>query len=236
MEGDFRTGAENLSNHIISNSRVLSAGKLAIDSIDMKINNWRDDEIEKAYQIYINGVESRIPWWGYNVDAGDFKSLYAQMSGLAHKIQSDALRRFAERRNMTVDEIPHERAEEIRNQAANDLEEQFKLRREQDAEIEKLRQRNEYVVDRMMDWDLLNRHRDFFPDDMPIEVQVNRVFGQIERVMQDTGRSRVIYDEGYFLDLEEDEIRLEQILDAIRTNYQEGHEAYMERLIETGTD
>ncbi len=230
--GDYRGAGEHLGNYVVDKSIVLQAGRLAIEAVDMKINNWRDSEIEKAYQIYVEGAESLVPNWGYSVDPGDFDALWGQMQGVTHKVQSDALKRHAELRGIHIDDIPQDVADQIRGQAAANLREQFEERRKQELEIAKLKEHNEYVVERFKDWQLLDRGRDYFPRDMPVEVQIDRLMGQIDRVLNDTGRTEVIYDMGYFAELEDDQIHLEDIIDAIFTNYTEGHEAYMERLIE----
>ncbi len=232
-EGDFIGASKHISEFVIGESKVLKAGQLAVKVVDKKISNWRDTEIEKAYQIYLNGTESWLPW-GYNVEAGDFESLFTQMRGVAHKVQADALERYAFQRDIHVDDIPADVANDIRNQASKDLEEQFELRKQQESEIEKLRKNNEYVMERIKDWKLMDRGRSYFPDDYPVELQIERIFGQINKVMHDTSRNNVIYDMSYPFELQEDQVELEQILDAIFTRYTDGEEAYWERLKELG--
>ena len=124
VEGDVQGALEHYARFVRDNSKIAKAGQLAIDAVDAKINNWKNDEIEKAYQIYKHGAESRLPW-GYNVDTENFDSLWAQMRGVAHKIQSDALTRYAGIMDIHIDDIPTDKADQLRAQARQDLKEQF---------------------------------------------------------------------------------------------------------------
>jgi len=237
-EGDSIAAAEHIGEFVVDQSRILQAGRLAAEAVDMRISNWTNEEVEKAYQIYLNGTESHLPW-GYDVEAGDFDSLWTQMRGVARQVRIDALERHARLHGINVDDIPADTAEQIRDQAAEDLKEQFEKRRAQEDEIAEMKDKNRYVIDRFKDWDLLDRSRDFFPDDMPVETQLNRLFGQIDRVMEDTGRTDIIYDMGHpFYDPEDEDyadvICLEDALRVIRTNYVEGRDAYEEKLVELG--
>lgn len=232
-EGNFIDASEHIAEFMISKSHLLRAARLTVQSVDMQINNWRDKEIEKAYQVFVHGAQSRIPWWGYQVNPGDFGSLWMQMRGVARQVEIDALNRHARLWGMHVDEIPRELAQEIRDQAARDLWEQFERRKEQEARIAEFKERNDYVIERFRDWGLLQKGM-AFPPDMPIEEHLVNLFGQLFRVVEDTGRSNVIYDFGHFSMLKEDEVTLEQIMEAIHAYSMDGEEGYLETLVELG--
>ncbi len=232
-EGNFVDASQHIAEFMISKNHLLQAAQLTVQSVDMKINNWRDKEIEKAYQVFVHGAQSSIPWWGYQVNKGDFDSLWMQMRGVARQVEIDALNRHARLWGMFVDEILPELAQKIRDQAAQDLREQFEKRRDQEASIAELKKRNDYIIERFESWGLLQRGV-AFPADMPIEEQLGNLFGQLFRVVEDTGRSNIIYDVGHFSMLEEDEVTLEQIMQAVHVYNIDGEEGYLEKLLELG--
>ena len=242
-EGNYQAAAEHIAVFVRDNSKIAQAGKLAIDSVGMKINNWKNDEIEKAYQIYVNGAESSLPW-GYHVEAGDFDGLWVQMRGVAHKVQSDALKRFSNLTGIPVDEIPKERADQIREQARRDLLTQFEARKEQEAEIEKFRENNHYVIERMQDWGLLRYGSVWYPTGTSIEQMLNRLYNQIDLVLHETDRTSLVYRSGdlhdqsrgseYIGQMRDDELMLEQVLELVHIRYTEGHDKYIEKLVEWG--
>lgn len=243
VEGDIEGALEHYAIFVRDNSMIAKAGQLAIDSVDAKINNWKNEEIEKAYQIYIDGAESYLPW-GYNVESGDFDSLWSQMRGVAHKIQSDALTRYAMIMNIHVDNIPRDKADELRTKARLDLKQQFEARQQQEREIEKFKENNDYVMERLEDWGMLRRGSSFYPWNMTIEQMLHRIYGQIDGVFKDTNRFNMVYKEGdlhdqsrgsgYIGKLRDDELMLEQIIELVHIKYTEGHDAYFEKLIELG--
>lgn len=120
-----------------------------------------------------------------------------------------------------------------RDQAARDLREQFERRKHQEANIAELKEKNDYVIERFRDWGFLQRGT-AFPSDMPVEEHLGNLFGQLFRVVEDTGRSNIIYDFGHFSMLEEDEVTLEQIMEATHAYYIDGEEGYLGRLVELG--
>jgi len=243
VEGDLQGAMEHYATFVKNNSKIAKAGQLAIDSVDAKINNWRNEEIEKAFQIYVNGTESYLPW-GYNVDAGDFNSLWAQMRGVAHKIQSDALTRYARIMDIHIDHIPAEKADELRIQARQALKEQFEARKQQEKEIEAFKENNDYVMERLEDWGMLRPGSSFYPRDMTIEQMLHRIYKQMDGVFTDTNRFNMVYKSGdlhdqsrgsaYIGNLRDDELMLEQVIELVHIKYTEGHEAYFEKLIELG--
>ncbi len=231
--GDPYAASEYLADYLLDNSRLVGAARTATQVINTRIDNWRNNEVEKAYQVYINGASSSVPW-GFQAEPGDFDSIWDQMSGVAMNVRSNEIQNYADAKGIHVSEIPDNLAERLRERSKENLKRQFEQRKEQEETIRELEAHNDMIIERFEDHGLLNRRAEFFPRDMPINVMIDRLFGQIERVLRDTNRSEVIYDEGFVGDIGDNKARLTDILSAIRTNYTEGREAYYERLIELG--
>jgi len=229
-EGDFTGAAEHIAEFLMGKNKIMIAARLAIDSVSMSINNWRNSEIEKAYQVFLKGSEGD---YGYHINEGEFDMLWIQMRGIHEKLESEALERYADRMGIHVDDIPREKNREIRNQAKRDLREQFEKRRNQERAIASLKEHNDYLIGRFREWGLLERGI-AFPREMLIEEHVENLFGMVLQVMEDTGRTNVIYDPSYFSLLKEDEIKLEQIMEVIHGYYTGEEKEYNKRLVELG--
>ncbi len=229
--GDFTGAAEHITEFLMGKNKIMIAARLAIDSVNMRINNWRNSEIEKAYQVFLKGSDGGA--YGYNVNEDDFDDLWVQMRAIHQKLEWEALERYADRMGLHVDDIPEEKNREIRDQAKRDLREQFEKRRDQERAIASLKEHNDYLIERLRDWGLLERGI-AFPQEMLIEEHVENLFGMVLQVMEDTGRTNVIYDPSYFSLLEEDEIKLEQIMEVIHGYYTGEEKEYKKRLVELG--
>lgn len=101
---DYEGAAKKLTEGVISTNPV---GKLLVSAAKVtsrQISRWKNEEIEAAYDIYINGKEPTLPFWGYgSIEAGDFETIWNQMRGVKRQIIIDAVTDFQEE----YDRAPH---------------------------------------------------------------------------------------------------------------------------------
>ncbi len=242
-EGDYSGAGRMLAQSIAENTAVYKVAKVWIDVVDTRINNWRNDEVEKAYQIFVNGASSRIPW-GYNVEAGKFDELYDQMRGVARQIEIDAINRYASIRGIHPDEVSEEKRNEIKREAKESLREQFNERSKQEEELRQLEEDQMEIIRQLDEWGLLKKGSSWYPYDTSIEQMLHRLHGQIERIMVEVGRYDLVIRRGDLHDqtrgmdhigeLKDSEILVEHLAELIRIRYVNGEEAYKEKLIEMG--
>lgn len=90
--GDGETAAKELSREIINTFPLTKLLSTTAELTEQQINRWKSQELEAAYQVYLNGAESTIPWWGYQVQAGNFGEVWEQMRGLQTKILDEEIK------------------------------------------------------------------------------------------------------------------------------------------------
>lgn len=242
-EGDFSGAGRKLGEAIAENTMVVKVAKVWIDVVDTKINNWRNDEVEKAYQIFVNGATSRIPW-GYNVEAGNFDDLYDQMRGVARQIEIDAINRYASVEGINPNDVPEEKRRELRQEAKESLREQFEARSQQEVELRQLEEDQREIVRQLDEWGLLKKGSSWYPYSSSVEQMLHRLHGQMEKIMREVGRYDLVirrgdlHDQSRGLDnigeLKKSEILVEHLAELINTRYVYGEEEYQKKLIEMG--
>lgn len=242
-EGDFSGAGRKLGEAIADNTMVVKVAKVWIDVVDTKINNWRNDEVEKAYQIFVNGATSRIPW-GYNVEAGKFDELYDQMRGVARQIEIDAINRYASVEGINPNDVPEEKRRELREEAKESLREQFEARSKQEVELRQLEEDQREIVRQLDEWGLLRKGSSWYPYSSSVEQMLHRLHGQMERIMKEVGRFDLVIRRGDLHDqrrgldnigeLKKTEILVEHLAELINTRYVYGEEEYQKKLIEMG--
>ena len=242
-EGDYRGAGMKIAEAIAETSPVYRVAKVWIDVVDTRISNWRNDEVEKAYQIYINGSQSRVPW-GYNVEPGDFEDLYAQMRGVSRQLELEAVERYASARGITTSDISNDQRQRILREVKENLKQQFEAREKQEEELRKLEEDQREIIRQFEKWGLLQEGRNWYPYDTPIENMLHRLHGQIEKIMKEIGRYDLVirpgdlHDQSRGLDnigeLKDSEILVPHLAELINTRYVFGEEEYQKKLIELG--
>lgn len=242
-EGDYSGAGMKIAEAIAETSPVYRVAKVWVDVVDTRISNWRNDEVEKAYKIYINGSQSRVPW-GYNVEAGDFEDLYSQMRGVSRQLELEAVERYASARGISTSDISSDRRQEILRDVKENLKQQFEARAKQEEELRKLEEDQREIIQQFEKWGLLQEGRSWYPYDTPIENMLHRLHGQIERIMKEIGRYDLVirpgdlHDQSRGLDnigeLKDSEILVPHLAELINTRYVFGEEEYQKKLIELG--
>jgi len=242
-EGDYSGAGMKLAEAISELSPVYKVGKVAVEVIDMKINNWKANGIEEAYKAYKEGSNDYI-LFGYDVDPGDFDQVYEQMRGVARQIEMDAVKRYANSIGVTVEELSDAQKEKAITRAKNDLKFQFEKRLKQEDEIEKAEEDQREVIAQFEKWGLLDKGKTWYPEDASIEQMLTRLHNQIARIQKETGRFDLVYRDGDLHDqargldnvgkIKENEMLVSHLAELISTRYVFGEEEYLKKLKEFG--
>lgn len=242
-EGDYSGAGMKLAEAISEMSPVYKVGKVAVEVIDMKINNWKANGIEEAYKAFKEGSNEYI-LFGYDNDPGDFESVYDQMRGVARQIEMDAVKRYAASIGTDVNSLSEEQKKKAIERVKNDLKEQFEKRSKQEDEIAKAEADQREVIEQFEKWGLLDKGRAWYPEDMSIEQMMTRMHNQILRIQKETGRFDLVYRSGDLHDqsrgldyigvIKDSEMLVSHLAELIKTRYAFGEEEYLKKLKEMG--
>lgn len=90
-EGQYKQAAKIIGENIADKFLITTAGKIAVEAINGQIDNWKNSEVDAAYQAYKNGSSGYF--WGYNVDKSDFDSVWDQMRGVRRQLEIEAIKK-----------------------------------------------------------------------------------------------------------------------------------------------
>lgn len=242
-EGDYSGAGMKLAEAISELSPVYKVGKVAVEVIDIKINNWKNNGIEEAFKAYKEGSNDYI-LFGYDNDPGDFEAVYDQMRGLARQIEMDAVKRYANAIGEEVSNLSEDQKALAIKRAKDTLKVQFEKRIVQEADIAKQEENQREVLDQLSKWGLLDKGKSWYPEDSSIEQILERMYNQIKRIQQETGRFDLVYKDGDLHDqtrgldyigiLKEGEMKVSDLAQLISTRYVFGEEEYQKKLKEMG--
>lgn len=231
VNGEYTEAMKALSNEIIDSYPLTKMLKTAAEITERQIARWKDQELEAAYQVYKNGAESSVPWWGYNAEKGNFEEVWSQMKGLQTKVLSDAIADEAARMGVAPDQLGEKVLEGIRVKAKENLKKEFEERVLGEGEIEKIKNDNLKLIEVYKKANLLEKFRYGFTENTDLEQMLDRLFRLKARILKDT-KSRMTN-----VDLpDKGEISAETIaiLSQIWYTQPDGKEKYAEKLVELG--
>ena len=185
-EGDGETAAKELSLEIINSFPLTSTLKTAAEITEQQINRWKDQELEAAYQVFVKGAESSIPWWGYQVEPGKFDEVWSQMRGLETKILDDAIKNYAALKNMRPGDLNTVVLEKIRKNTRENLRQEFIKRKDQEAKIEAIQAENIKLVKEFENANLLVGGRFGYTDNTSFDFRLERLFRVKDMILKDT--------------------------------------------------
>jgi cell division protein FtsB len=232
-EGDLEKAAKELSLEIINTFPLTKTFQTAAELTERQVNRWRDQELEAAYQVYINGAESGVPFWGYQVEPGNFDEVWSQMRGLETKILDDAIKNYAAVNNIDVSQLGKASLDQIRKQTKENLRQEFLKRKAQEAKIDALKEENIKLVKEFEDANLLSQGRFGYTDNTSFDFRLERLMRIKEMILKDT-KSRLGFtgvDEGGI-------ISAKTVAGLIQLWYSSdnGKRKYREELIKLGYD
>jgi hypothetical protein len=178
-----RIAGEAISNSFMLTNLVRGAGEMVQGQIDQ----WKDKELEAAYQAYKNGADNG--WWGYNVGKLNFGDVWNQMRGLSTKIESDAVNdEINRRKSLHMRDATPEELDAVRAKARDDLKKQFENRAKKDAEVQQKEAELHKLVLIYDDDGLLDYGSPGYEDIMSVEHRLDTLLKIRNRIVSDTGR------------------------------------------------
>ncbi len=223
--------AKALSAEIIDAYPLAKTFKTAAEITERQIARWKDQEIEAAYQAFVNGSEKKYLFFGYDVEKGDFDEVWEQMRGIQTKIYSDAMKDYANSHGIAVKDIDFDTQEKLRKDAKNDLEDAFEERKDQEKDIEAIEKDNLRLLKAFEDAKLFEEDMFGYSEDTSFEFRMERLYKIKDMILKDTGATIDHADS-----TRKNEISHDTVAKLARLWYSsdDGREKYKEQLIELG--
>ncbi len=230
-EGKYEDAAKALSNEILDTYPITKLFKTAAQITDRQIKRWKDQELQAAYEVFKNGAESNIPFWGYQVEKGDFDALWDQMRGLQTKVLDDAIHEYALKNGISVDSMGPSMLEKIRKEAKQKLRQEMTTRLEEEKEIEKIKKENMKLLEVYEETGLLEKYSSGYWDDISLEFRMERLFRIKDMILKDTGCRMTGNDSPEIKEISPETISM---LTSIWYKSKDGKEQYRKKLVELG--
>ncbi|MBI2464647.1 hypothetical protein HYV64_00760 [Candidatus Shapirobacteria bacterium] len=145
-EGQYKDAAKIIGEQIADKFLITTAGKIAIIVAQSQIDSWKNSEVEAAYMAYKQG--SLAFFYGYDVDKGDFDSVWDQMRGIRRQLEIEAIEKENNARiEAGMKGLTDEQKDAIRDSVKNTFKQQFKLREEKEAQFAAEEERLRAIVD-----------------------------------------------------------------------------------------
>lgn len=233
--------AEVLADKIIENVPMLNNLRRGTRVIRTEMNNFQNNEIEEAYQVFIHGGQDNRRFFGLigydGIPPGNFEEIWDRMAGVQRRVVIEAEEAYRKEHNLRpMDDIPRHIREDIREQAKIDLRSQFENRRQQEQEIEVFRQQHHYIMQQFSYYDLLSESLMRYHDVKSEEELLDRYYLFLDDILRDTGRKAFGFDR-WMISSTEDILKIEDavFLLAVRTsNTSDAYERYMEHMRRKG--
>ncbi|MGI6752603.1 MAG: hypothetical protein ACOX4U_08385 [Anaerovoracaceae bacterium] len=196
-EGQYTNAAQIIGEHIADQFMITTAGKIAVAAIEHRIDTWKNEEIEAAYQVFKNGASSKVPWWGYNVEKGNFEELWEQMGGAARQLEIEAIAAQEKvRKEAGMPPLDNNEKEKIRKLVQKNLKRQFEERVKTDAEIAKKEAEYKMLTDMYKEDGFLDKGRWGWEKDYELEQRLDILLHFKDKVLRDTGRIEIKEGQG----------------------------------------
>ncbi|MGI5880194.1 MAG: hypothetical protein ACOX6L_06320 [Syntrophomonadaceae bacterium] len=200
-EGRTRDAARILGEHIADQFLITTAGKIAVAAIEHKISSWKNEEIEAAYQAYKKGASSNVPWWGYQVEKGNFDDVWSQMGGAARQLEIEAIAAQEKvRQDAGMPPLDDNEKEKIRTMVHKDLKKQFEQRVKTDAEIEKQKAEYDMIMGMYKESGFIEKGRWGWEKDYELEQRLDILTHFKDKLLKDTGRNFIKDGNGHTKD------------------------------------
>jgi hypothetical protein len=192
-EGKYEEAAKIIGEQIADKFLITTAGKIAAEVVDGQINSWKNGEVEAAYEAYTKGADGYF--WGYNVDKGDFDSVWDQMRGIRRQLELEAIKKEnAIRAEAGMPELSEKEMTMVRTRVKQQYKKQFKQREESETEIKKEEERLKTLFEAFDEKNVfvdglgpqtLNKKGYTYEQKLEIMNHFS------DKIMQDTGRTEV---------------------------------------------
>lgn len=188
-EGRAKDAARIIGEHIADQFMITTAGKIAVAAIEHKISSWKNEEVEAAYQAYKNGASSKVPWWGYQVEKGNFDDVWSQMGGAARQLELEAIAAQEKAREEAgMPPLTDREKEKLRTMVEKDLKKQFEQRVKTDAEIEKKKAEYDLIMGMYKEAGFMEKGRWGWEKGYELEQRLDVLLHFKDKLLKDTGR------------------------------------------------
>ncbi len=188
-EGRAKDAARIIGEHIADQFMITTAGKIAVAAIEHKISSWKNEEVEAAYQAYKNGASSKVPWWGYQVEKGNFDDVWSQMGGAARQLELEAIAAQEKAREEAgMPPLTDREKEKLRTMVEKDLKKQFEQRVKTDAEIEKKKAEYDLIMGMYKESGFMEKGRWGWEKGYELEQRLDVLLHFKDKLLKDTGR------------------------------------------------
>jgi len=144
--GQYKDAARIIGEQIADKFIITTAGKIAVEVINGQIESWKNNEVEAAYVAYRDGANAKF--YGYNVDSGDFDTVWSQMRGIGRQLVIEAVKREnAARLESGLPRLTEKQEEMVRVGVKESYRRQFTLRSEREEELKKEEEKLRLLVD-----------------------------------------------------------------------------------------
>lgn len=183
--GDGEQAAKELSMEILNTFPLTKLLTTTAELTERQINRWKNQELEAAYQVFVNGADSSLPW-GFQVEQGNFEELWSQLKGLVPKINTDAIENYAALKGMKSSELNSVVLDKIRRDTKENLRLEFEKRKNQESRIETIKAENIKLISEFERANLLSRNRFGFTDATDCDFRIERLFRIKDMILKDT--------------------------------------------------
>lgn len=145
VEWRYEDAARIIGENIADKFLLTTATKIAAEVMQWQIDSRKNKEVEAAYMAFKNGADGYF-WW-YNVDPGDFNSVWDQMRGIRRQLEIDAIaKENAIRRESWMPALTSAQEDMVREWVKASYEKQFALRKEREIEITKQEEKLRLII------------------------------------------------------------------------------------------
>ncbi len=200
-EGQVAAAAKILGEHLADQFLLTHVAKAAVATVEGQISSWKNAEVEAAYQAFKNGASSTVPWWGYQVEKGNFENVWSQMGGVARQLEIEAIRAQEKvRKDAGMPPLTTAEQDKLRAAVQIDLEQQFKDRVTADAEIAKNAAELALVMKMYKDAGFLEKGDWGYDKGIELPQRLDILAHFKDKLLADTGRSAVFDGTGHSVD------------------------------------
>ncbi|MFV0605626.1 MAG: hypothetical protein ACK5NK_07280 [Niabella sp.] len=185
-DGNGEEAAKVLSMEILNTYPLTKILVTTAELTEKQINRWKQEELEAAYQVFVKGAESSVPFWGYQVEPGNFDQVWNQLRGLEAKLMDDAIKNYAELKGTTPGKLNSAILAKIRKDTKENLRQEFAKRKEQEGKIETIKAENIKLVREFEGANLLARERFGFSENTSFDFRLERLFRIKDMILKDT--------------------------------------------------
>lgn len=182
-KGDYTDAAKELSSAFIGYFPTGKAFQAAAEVIDAGIASWKDYELDKAYNSYLEAANDGK--YGYKIKSDDWSTLCSQMNGYLARLQSEAKDAYCAVNKITRSELDADKtlSKQIADGVVTNLKKQFEHRLASKLEIEKKEAEYGKIIEGFQSSDLLTRTKFGYDVEQSVEERLRVLFNARKNIL-----------------------------------------------------